>query len=432
MVTQRKIRSITRSAWRLLRLGIILTGLVFLTAGSIVPATGLESQAYAYTRHIEFDYGTWTLDAIGAKFSSWALSLNRFLSKEDQSQLVLDYLDQVQLVSRLQTELVLIYANPAVENPNTASKIIQLELEKAQDKLTSLAPIAESILQNQLMTVINEAGLGVLGQVLPPSLYQFSDTPQSLVISPRDQITQVMDISLLPVLDADEMDALENRVFDELNHAALVVPIGGVGTYPTMVMQTGDILWLTEVVSHEWVHNYLTLRPLGINYYTNSEMRTINETTASLAGKELGRMILAKYYPEYLPPEEEPALKVAGSPTPDDEGNPDLFDFRREMRVTRVMVDQLLEEGKVEEAEAYMEERRQVFWENGYLIRKLNQAYFAFYGAYNDDPGGGAAGADPVGPAVQAFREKFVNLADFLRAISWVDSFDELKRLLEA
>ena len=430
MVAQGKVRSITHFAWRLLRLGVLITGVVFLTGGSIVPSSGLESQAYAYTRHIEFDYGTWTLDAIGAKFSGWALSLNRFLSAEDQSQLVLDYLDQVRLVSRLQTDLILIYANPAVENPNTASKITQLELAKAQDKLTSMAPIAESILQNQLMTIINDTGLGALGQVIPPSLYQFSDTPQSLVISPRDQITQVLDISLLPVLDADDMDFLENQVFDELNHAALVVPIGGVGTYPTMVMQTADILWLTEVVSHEWVHNYLTLRPLGVNYYTNSELRTINETTASLAGKELGRMILAKYYPEYLPPEEEPALKVSGSSTPDIEADPDLFDFRREMRVTRVMVDQLLEEGKVEEAEDYMEERRQVFWENGYLIRKLNQAYFAFYGAYNDDPGGGAAGSDPVGPAVQAFREKFVNLSDFLRAISWMDSFEELKRSL--
>lgn len=430
MLAQGKVRSITHFAWRLLRLGVLITGVVFLTGGSIVPSSGLESQAYAYTRHIEFDYGTWTLDAIGAKFSGWALSLNRFLSAEDQSQLVLDYLDQVRLVSRLQTDLILIYANPAVENPNTASKITQLELAKAQDKLTSMAPIAESILQNQLMTIINDTGLGALGQVIPPSLYQFSDTPQSLVISPRDQITQVLDISLLPVLDADDMDFLENQVFDELNHAALVVPIGGVGTYPTMVMQTADILWLTEVVSHEWVHNYLTLRPLGVNYYTNSELRTINETTASLAGKELGRMILAKYYPEYLPPEEEPALKVSGSSTPDIEADPDLFDFRREMRVTRVMVDQLLEEGKVEEAEDYMEERRQVFWENGYLIRKLNQAYFAFYGAYNDDPGGGAAGSDPVGPAVQAFREKFVNLSDFLRAISWMDSFEELKRSL--
>jgi hypothetical protein len=97
------------------------------------------------------------------------------------------------------------------------------------------------------------------------------------------------------------------------------------------------------------------------------------------------------------------------------------------MRVTRQEVDRLLAEGKIEEAESYMEMRRQVFWENGYLIRKLNQAYFAFYGAYNDTPGGGAAGEDPVGPAVQAYRERFDSLADFLRSIAWVDSFAELQ-----
>jgi hypothetical protein len=79
-----------------------------------------------------------------------------------------------------------------------------------------------------------------------------------------------------------------------------------------------------------------------------------------------------------------------------------------------------------------MEARRQVFWENGFLIRKLNQAYFAFYGAYNDAPGGGAAGEDPVGPAVQAFREKFTSLSDFLKAISWVNSYADLLELLSA
>ena len=73
-----------------------------------------------------------------------------------------------------------------------------------------------------------------------------------------------------------------------------------------------------------------------------------------------------------------------------------------------------------------MNARRQVFWDNGYLIRKLNQAYFAFYGAYNDTPGGGAAGEDPVGPAVQSYRAQFDSLADFLRTISWVDSYAEL------
>ena len=57
-------------------------------------------------------------------------------------------------------------------------------------------------------------------------------------------------------------------------------------------------------------------------------------------------------------------------------------------------------------------QRRRVFWDQGYHIRKLNQAYFAFYGAYADSPGGGAAGADPVGAAVRALRAHSSSLAE--------------------
>ena len=53
------------------------------------------------------------------------------------------------------------------------------------------------------------------------------------------------------------------------------------------------------------------------------------------------------------------------------------FDFRTEMRLTRVRADELLAAGQIAEAEAYMEQRRLYFWENGYRLRKLNQAYFA-------------------------------------------------------
>jgi hypothetical protein len=49
------------------------------------------------------------------------------------------------------------------------------------------------------------------------------------------------------------------------------------------------------------------------------------------------------------------------------------------MHVTRLTVDELLAEGKIDEAESYMEERRRIFWDNGFQhLRKLNQAYFAF------------------------------------------------------
>jgi len=107
---------------------------------------------------------------------------------------------------------------------------------------------------------------------------------------------------------------------------------------------------------------------------------------------------------------------------------PPAFDFRAEMRATRVRTDELLALGKIDEAELYMELRRRVFVEQGYSIRKLNQSYFAFYGAYADEPG--APGADPVGPAVVELRQRSSSLAAFLKRISWYTSFEQLQRAL--
>jgi hypothetical protein len=100
------------------------------------------------------------------------------------------------------------------------------------------------------------------------------------------------------------------------------------------------------------------------------------------------------------------------------------------MHETRVTTDKLLADGKIDEAESYMEKRRQVFWDNGYLLRKLNQAYFAFHGAYADVPGG-AAGEDPVGPAVRALRAKSDSLADFINKIAWMTSFQQLQQAIK-
>jgi hypothetical protein len=99
------------------------------------------------------------------------------------------------------------------------------------------------------------------------------------------------------------------------------------------------------------------------------------------------------------------------------------------MHETRVHADELLAEGKIDEAEAYMEQRRLIFWDNGYPLRKLNQAYFAFHGAYADVPGG-AAGEDPVGPAVRALRQQSGSLAEFIHTIAWMTSFEELQEAI--
>jgi hypothetical protein len=128
-----------------------------------------------------------------------------------------------------------------------------------------------------------------------------------------------------------------------------------------MVQQTSNLGWLTEVVAHEWVHNYLTLRPLGALYTESAELRVMNETVASIAGKEIGLAALELFYPELVPPPASPEPPKNQPPA-----EPPAFDFRNEMHITRLTVDDLLAEGKIEEAEEYMEARRVVFWENSY------------------------------------------------------------------
>jgi len=194
-----------------------------------------------------------------------------------------------------------------------------------------------------------------------------------------------------------------------------------------MVAQSTSLPWLAETVAHEWIHNYLTLQPLGLRYDASPELRTMNETTASIAGKEIGAALLMSYYPEFAPPPVNPAVPdESGTPVP----APPVFDFTAEMRITRVNADALLADGMISEAEEYMEERRKVFWNNGYQIRKLNQAYFAFNGAYADVPGG-AAGEDPVGAAVRALRSESSDLASFVMKMAAMRSFEDLQIALQ-
>ena len=77
-------------------------------------------------------------------------------------------------------------------------------------------------------------------------------------------------------------------------------------------------------------------------------------------------------------------------------------------------VDELLSDGLVDEAEAYMEERRRRFVANGFHIRKLNQAYFAFHGTYADSP----ASVNPIGGQLGKMRSLISDLGTFVGTVS--------------
>jgi hypothetical protein len=406
-------------------LGLLLIA-ILLGSSTLPPADRVE-QVRAFTRTVEFDYLGWTLNALVVKLAEFSLKSGRFLSADTRHDLVVEYLNVVGQIQQGEGQLAAIFADPAVPDPQAASARLRAQLEQLRLRREQLAPVAESILQDQVSQVASELGLTLGGQPLPPVLYHSTPLPWALIVSPRNEIRQEADISLVPDLSVDQHVALEGRVERALDVSSLVVGIGGVGVYPTMVAQTSSLEWLSEVVAHEWIHNFLTLRPLGMNYMKNPALRTMNETAASIAGKEIGRAVLERYYPELAPPP-SPSLPEDSQPKSAEPLEEAQFDFRREMHTTRLAVDQLLAEGKVDEAEDYMEQRRVLFWEQGYrFLRKLNQAYFAFHGAYADEAGG-AAGTDPVGAAVRALRQRSPSLAVFLKQISWMSSFEQLQK----
>jgi len=408
----------------------VLLAVTILGGDTILPADKIE-KVRQFTTDIEFDYINWILNALFIKNSQSVLEIPRYITRDQQIQTVESYLDLIQKISNTQARLERIYSDPNIQNPAESAAKPLAELKRLIAYKQQMGPLAESILQEQESKILVDLGLGLAGQPIPPVLYHVTPLPLALIVSPRNKIQQDTNISLAPELTIEQIIDLENRVEKNLNVSALVVEIGGVGVYPTMVMESSDLPWQIETIAHEWVHNYLTLRPLGLSYESTPELRTMNETTANLAGKEIGLALLKQLYPRYVP---EPAPPVTTSPTPPTPTTPEnqqpVFDFRAEMHQTRVQVDQLLSESKIPEAEAYMETRRRFFWDHGYQIRRLNQAYFSFYGAYADVPGG-AAGSDPVGPAVRKLRDKSTSLVDFLNRISWMTSFDDLKKVIQ-
>jgi hypothetical protein len=129
-------------------------------------------------------------------------------------------------------------------------------------------------------------------------------------------------------------------------------------------------------------------------------------------------MVLMRYYPELAPvAPSQPMTAMAEAPA---------FLFQIEMRLTRLETDRLLAAGDVAGAEAYMEARRQEFVANGYPLRVLNQAYFAFHGSYGSSP----ASTSPIGPDMDRLRDLMPDLMTFLETARTFTTPEDLAKAL--
>lgn len=369
-----------------------------------------------------FRLAAWEGQALAAKARDLVAQPGAALSPAAQHDLVVAYFDAIAEVGRLAEQIERIYADPKQSDPKSAAAPLQARLDGLRGEQAQRRSAVEQILARQVGTLLAAEGLTTAGVVWPPVSFRFAESPNYLIVSPRQRIVVEEGVYLDPALPVARMEEIERQVEGALDVSALVEGTGGFSSYPTMIIEYPALEWVISTIAHEWVHTYLAFRPLGWRYYDSGAMRTINETVASIVGDEIGRRVVERYYPEQASP---PAWPQPRSMQPEATAAP-AFSFGAFMREIRLTTDKLLAEGKIVEAEAYMEARRQELVARGYLLRRLNQAYFAFHGSYAVGP----AATDPIGGKLRLLRRQTGSLAEFVRIVAGFKSAADLDAAL--
>ena len=285
-------------------------GLIFvcLAIAVLIPSNGHLGAArtdYAILQAIGgrgFRLAAWETQAIAQKVRDLVTRPGAGLTADEQHDLVVAYFDALGRIDRLTGDIERLYADPKGADPVTRAAPLQAELNDLRAAQAERRPTVERIIEGQVAAVLKEAGLTTGGQVWPPVRFAFTESPDYLIVSPRDHIVVKKGVYLDPGISVADMERIEGQVAHELDVSALVDGTGGFSSYPTMVVAYPDLPWVLDTVAHEWTHTYLYFRPLGWHYGGGGGMRTINETVASIVGDEIGRRVVERYYPERMPP----------------------------------------------------------------------------------------------------------------------------------
>ena len=291
-------------------------------------------------------------------------------------------------------------------------------IEELRQRRSDMQTDVEETVESEISAILVEEGFSSrIGVIFPPVDTVFAASPGVLIISPRDRIDQTSSTLLKPGIPGDVRNELEEVIFREDGVSALIVSTSGVATYPSVVSATGTLHDALVITAHEWLHHWFFFQPLGQHFWDSGDMTTLNETAASIGGELIGDRAFTAMTGEVVVREDDEDI---------DPADPDAFDFEAAMRETRIEAEALLAEGKIEEAESYMEERRQFIDDNGIYIRKINQAFFAFHGSYAT----GAASVSPIGDLLEELRDGAGSVEEFLKTVGEFDRVDDLRKYL--
>jgi len=402
-------------------MGLIITASMLslvLLGVSCAPGRDFNARLSSIVKPYNFSIAKWEFNTIFNE-AKQAIS-GRDKKIENEVNKATEYFSSTEQIKALKSEIEAI--STGSKQGDLAS--LEAELNRLQQQKIALEATVEKIIERQIKETLAEQSIFnpinkyiKLKVSFPPVNFKLDKPPHLLVISPRARIESMREIPLKQGISLEEMESIEAEA-DKLGVSSLVLELGGFGgTYPTFVTDEASLRFTIDTAAEEWLHQYLTFKPLGFLYLLdligvsrNYEIATMNETLASMVSKEIGSIVNEKYYAQQENNGSQTQTTTSG------------FDFNQEMRNIRRAVDKYLAQGEIEQAEEFMEQKRQYLATKGYHIRKLNQAYFAFYGTYADRP----TSISPIGPELKQLRGQSVSLKDFLETVAAMTSRQDL------
>lgn len=286
------------------------------------------------------------------------------------------------------------------------SNLIINELKQSKnhksDETDDLEKLIESEIKKNKILIFNKF-------LFPKVRFKIDNTPNILIISPKNKIKLTYSILLKQNLTIKEKEAIENQIEAKFNVSAIILNIGGIAFYPSLIPKDINNNKIIKNIIHEWLHQYFALYNLGQNIYKNNKMLALNETIVSYISEELASNIISKTQSTNIKSKK-------------------INSFNSEIRFTRSITDNLLSKNKIDMAEKFMLSQTNKLNYQGYQIRKINQAYFAFYNSYGTTP----QSTNNILPKLKCIRTKNLKLHEFTNKVKNVDNFAEFENILNS
>ncbi|MBN4064934.1 hypothetical protein JYU04_04280, partial [Dehalococcoides mccartyi] len=396
----------------------------------MVPTGDRRFDTPAAAAALEHGYGlvSWELDNFFDKWGHrvWTALPWTPTSESDRRAALDRYVLLVEELRTAKAELTRETSNAAPDSAKVEAS--QQAVDRLLDERDEIRASVEEYLEQIIGDAVRSAEIDLVSSfVWPPVDFRIGDPPKLLVTSARDHIVRLEDVLIDPDIAVEDMSRIENELSGDHDISAVVLQTGGLASYPNVVPTT-HLKRLVDVASHEWLHAYLAFHPLGRAYFGGGDIRSMNETLADIFGREVGLRVYSEVTgePFVAPIRPETASKTEDEVDTTDADEPEVFSFNRFMSETRTTTDELLADGNIEEAEAYMESRRVELLDHNYNIRKINQAYFAFHGTYAESP----SSTSPIARYMWDLREQVGSVGELVKLLRPLGTYEQFEQLL--